>query len=79
MCILVAVCLADAGEGTCVPLLPSALLFRFAAVCMAEAVERIGTLRLPSACLSAALFPCPAVVSVSDTVEGLCVPLLASA
>jgi len=38
-----AVCIADAGEGICVPLLLSALLFSFAAVCIAEAGEKIGS------------------------------------
>ena len=44
-----AVCIADAGDGICVPLSPSALLFSFAAVCIAEAGEKIGSFRLLSA------------------------------
>ncbi len=51
-----AVCIADAGEGICVPLLLSALMFSFAAVCIAEAGEKIGSLRLLSTSLSSARF-----------------------
>ena len=73
-----AVCIADAGEGISVPLLPSALLFSFAAVCIAEAGEKIGSLRLLSASLSAARFP-SAAVGIADAGEGICVPLSPSA
>jgi hypothetical protein len=67
--------IADAGEGMCVPLLSSALLFSFAAVCIAEAGENIGSLRFLSASLSAALFPFAAAVCISNAGEGICVPL----
>jgi hypothetical protein len=72
-----AVCISDAGEGIRVPLLPSALLFSFAAVCIAESGEKIGSFRLLSASLSPALFP--AAVCISDAGEGICVPLSPSA
>jgi hypothetical protein len=74
-----AVGIADAGEGICVPLSPSALFFIFTAVCIAEAGEKIGSLRLLSASLSAALFPFAAAVCISDAGEGICVPLSPSA
>ncbi len=70
-----AVCITDAGEGICVPLLLSALLFSFAAVCIAEAGEKIGSLRLLSVSLSAARFPSAAGVCISDAGEGIYVPL----
>ncbi len=73
-----AVCIADAGEGICVPLLLSALMFSFAVVCIAEAGEKIGSLRLLSASLSAARFP-SAAVGIADAGEGICVPLSPSA
>ncbi len=56
--------MTDVGEGICVPLLSSALLFSFAPVCTPETGEKVDYLRLLSASLSAVRFPSAAVGTV---------------
>ena len=56
--------MTDVGEGICVPLLPSALLFSFASVCTPEAGEKIDYLRLLSTSFSVVRFPSGVVGTV---------------
>ncbi len=62
-----AVCMTDAGEGICVPLFPSVLVFSFATVCVPEAGEKIDSLRLHSVSLSTVRFPSTDVVCVDNS------------